>query len=407
MEVLKNIAVMFTPEWFAQPRTLCGLMSGTSLDGIDAAIVQFRQDNNHHQLQIAGTATTEFPDDVRHVLQELTTNTPVSIKEISTLHTGLSAVYAEAIEQLCAQTRVPISDLDGIGMHGQTVWHQPESVSFGERAIRSTLQLGSGSTLAQRVAIPVVSDFRAADMAQGGHAAPLAPMFDYQFFRSNQEHIIALNLGGIANITIIPASAPETSVIAFDTGPANLLIDAATKKFFGKRYDKGGQIAAAGRVLPRFMETLQQEPYIIQVPPKSTGREVFNTAYLDNALHGNYFDAQPAEDVVRTVTEFTSWSIAENIRRFAFQSGLLAPGIPTTIIASGGGVHNSIIIQRLREELPELTVTTSDERGIPSDGKEAIFFAYLAYRTFGGLHGNLPSVTGASKNVILGSLSFP
>lgn len=403
----------FSDQWFSAPRLMGGLMSGTSLDGIDAAVVEFYRNGDNHAMRLKSSIALDFPPAVAETLKAMTKATnidkaeSVSIIDVSTVHTGLSHLYAEAVRKACVQAGVAVNALEAVGMHGQTVWHQPTGVGFGETTVRSTLQLGSPSILANLLGVPVVGDFRAADMALGGQAAPLAPMFDYHFLRKADENVIALNLGGIANITIIPAGASEERVIAFDTGPSNLLIDASTLKFFGKRYDTGGSIGAAGRVLSRFMEALKDEPYITLPPPKSTGRELFNKEFLEKALEYTYFDAQPAEDVVRTVTEYTAWSVAENIRRFAVENNFIDNSLHTRIIAGGGGTNNPCLMDALRRELPDMTVETTDAYGIPADGKEAIFFGYLAYRTLGGLHGNLPSVTGASRKAILGSISIP
>lgn len=244
----------------------------------------------------------------------------------------------------------------------------------------------------------MVGDLRAADVALGGQGAPLAPMFDYVFLSQSDKYVVALNIGGISNITLLPPNATEDQVIAFDTGPGNILSDLAMKKFYGKRFDSNGNAARAGQLLPKLMMTLQAEPYIIAPPPKSTGRELFTPEYLDRALLYNYHEFQPAEDAVRTIAEFTGWSIAENIRRF---------GDPNChIVAAGGGTHNPVIIETLLRELPTATYTTTEALGIPADAKEAMFFGYYAYRTFAGLHSNMPSVTGASKRALLGSISL-
>jgi anhydro-N-acetylmuramic acid kinase len=380
-------------------------MTGTSIDGVDAAVVEFSADAAHgrHALRLLAHLTKAFPDGVAERLAALAGSQGISTADVSLANAGLAAIYAEAVREVCSQAGVNVEALDGVGTHGQTIWHQPQPAAFGLPGVRSTLQIGSPSALAQHLGVTVVGDFRTADVALGGQGAPLAPMFDYEFLRRDDENVVALNLGGIANITIMAARAQERDVIAFDTGPSNLLIDAATLKFFGKRYDAGGTIGLAGRTLPRLLEALKEEPYIIQSPPKSTGRELFNAEYLERALKFTYFDAQPAEDVVRTVTEFTAWSIAENIRRFAVDTKF-ANNLPTRIIASGGGIHNRCLMTALAEQVPAMTLTTTEEMGIPADAKEAMFFAYFAYRTLGGLHSNLPSVTGASKEAVLGAI---
>jgi anhydro-N-acetylmuramic acid kinase len=403
LNVAASRADWFSPRWFAVPRLFCGLMTGTSIDGVDAALVEFSADENRHHLRLLSHFTKPFPDGVENRLASLAQSKSTTTADVSLSNAGLAEIYADAVREACSRAGVAVQSLNGVGTHGQTIWHQPQPATFGGHAVRSTLQIGSPSALAQHLGVTVVGDFRTADVALGGQGAPLAPMFDYEFLRRKDENVVALNLGGIANITILAAGAAERDVIAFDTGPSNLLIDAATLKFFGKRYDAGGTIGLAGRVLPRFLDALKEEPYITQAPPKSTGRELFNAEYLERALQFTYFDAQPAEDVVRTATEFTAWSIAENIRRFALEVKF-TNSLPTRIIASGGGIHNLCLMRALQRELPDAMLSTTDEVGIPADAKEAMFFAYFAYRTLGGLHSNMPSVTGASKEAVLGSI---
>ncbi|MBK9248373.1 MAG: anhydro-N-acetylmuramic acid kinase [Ignavibacteria bacterium] len=320
----------------------------------------------------------------------------MSIADVSFLTSALTEFHASAVVDACTACSITPEQLDGIGFHGQTVWHAPKPTKKLYTKLGNTLQLTSGQTLAALLSTTVVSDFRSADVALGGQGAPLVPLFDSVFLRDSTRNVIALNIGGIANITLLPASKAEP-VIAFDTGPGNVLIDASTTMFFGKNYDKNGSIAAAGRPIRTMLEQLKDHKFISQKPPKSTGREVFNKSWLEKRIRTTFQPSIPSEDVVRTITEFTSWSIAENIRLFAD---------PTSkIIASGGGIHNKTLMQLLKNELPKASIITSDEIGINSDAKEALCFAFLAYRTLGGLTGNIPSVTGASREAILGSVS--
>lgn len=385
--------------WLARPRTVCGLMSGTSLDGIDAAIVQFSPHISVPPMcTLLSFCTIPLPDELLSIIMD-SIGGKTSAENISLTNAAFSTFLADAVRQACDKAGIAVEELDAIGSHGQTVWHQPVPQSIDGIAVASTLQIGSPSALAQHTGVPVVGDFRTADIALGGQGAPLVPLFDYHFLAQTQRDIIALNIGGIANITLLPAGVTSGHVRAFDTGPGNVLIDLATRKFFGKRYDTGGGIAREGIVLPRLLDTLKEEPFIRQAPPKSTGRELFTPAYLEQALKFNYMDTQPAEDPVRTVTEFTAWSIAENIRLFG-NSG-------SRIIASGGGIYNATLMEALRRELPHAEIMTSEQYGIPSDAKEAMCFAYLAYRTLGGLPGNMPSVTGARREALLGVIAYP
>lgn len=385
--------------WLAQPRTVCGLMSGTSLDGIDAAVVRFSPHiSAPPTCALLSFCTVPLPDELLSMIVD-SMEGKTNAENLSLVHAAFAAFLSDAVRHACDKANIEVERLDAIGSHGQTIWHQPVPQSIDGVAVASTLQIGSPSALAQHTGVPVVADFRAADIALGGQGAPLVPLFDYHFLAQTQRDIIALNIGGMANITLLPAGIASGHIRAFDTGPGNVLIDLATRKFFGKQYDTDGKIARDGIVLPRLLATLKEEPFITQAPPKSTGRELFTSAYLDQALKFNYMDTQPAEDPVRTVTEFTAWSIAENIRLFGNDS--------SRIVASGGGVHNATLMEALQRELPHAEIMTSEQYGIPSDAKEAMCFAYLAYRTLGGLSGNIPSVTGARREALLGVIAYP
>lgn len=391
--------MMSSENWLLRPRLVCGLMSGTSLDGVDAAVVRFSPSDGPVPVQeLLAFLTLPFPEDLLYLTTEIIAGREQA-ETISFVHAALAALFADAVTEACRTAGIAVTDLDAIGSHGQTVWHQPVPRTVDTYTVASTLQIGSPAALAQLTGIPVVGDFRTADVAAGGQGAPLVPLYDYHFLARPDRDVIALNIGGMANITLLPAGVTPQHIRAFDTGPGNILIDMTTRKFFGKRFDTNGSIARDGLVLPRLLDTLKKEPFVTQPPPKSTGRELFTPEYLDKALEYNYMSTQPAEDPVRTVTEFTAWSIAENIRLF---------GNPAArIVASGGGIHNPVLMQALARELPEAELTTSDNCGIPSDAKEAMCFAYLAWRTLAGLPGNLPSVTGASKEVTLGVVAWP
>lgn len=387
-------------EWLSQPRTICGLMSGTSLDGIDAAIVKFATcDDDSHTLELIAHATIDMPRELREVLQAIIRNDRASTADITHAHNILPHLFASTVRSTCDMAEIKVNDLDAIGSHGQTIWHAPQERTTGAYSCGATLQIGSVSALAHLLGVPTVGDFRTADVVLRGQGAPLVPIFDSEFLTGDNEGAIALNIGGIANITLLPPRGSRDNVLAFDTGPGNALIDLATQKYFHKLYDADGSFARAGIVVPALMETLRSEAFITQSPPKSTGRELFNREYLESALEFNFYDWQPTEDALRTITEFTAWSIAENIRRF---------GNPTApIIASGGGVRNATLMETLQRELPAATIRSSDAIGIPADAKEAMCFAYLAYRTLGGLVGNIPSVTGATRDAVLGVVARP
>ena len=386
---MKN-GCMSPEEWLSEKRILVGVMTGTSLDAIDVAIVEFSQEGeNQHNFNII--ATESFPyefalkQDILDIINQETT-----IRNVTRVHYELAKVYAKAIKEL--MTKNNIDSVDAIGIHGQTVWHEPGESSES----RITFQLGGISVLAQLLEATVVGNFREADTALGGHGAPLIPVFDYEFLGTESDNIIALNIGGISNVTLLPAGCSRDDIKAFDVGPGNVLIDYAMKVLYNRPYDESGNIAKKGAIIPELLELLKDNEFIYAEPPKSTGREMFGV-HLVHKILDKFAQQQLARDIIHTLSYFTAWCIVHNIKLF---------GNPESeIIVSGGGSHNEFILSKIKEELPSATLRISDEIGIPADTKEAISFAYLAYRTLGALPGNIPSVTGASRSAILGQVA--
>lgn len=382
-------------EWFSRPQIVAGVMTGTSLDGIDIAVAEFEQQDKRHVFRLLGTYFTPYSTYLHDKILNVTEKKrPVS--DIAELQVELAEVYAAAIHSACNITDNPISSIKSIGIHGQTVWHNPPG---SKKKTAATLQLANGSTLAQILQIPVVSDFRSADIAAGGQGAPLVPVFDAAFLRHDDYGVCTLNIGGIANITLLPARSSSAPVSAFDTGPGNMLIDTASILFFGKNFDDAGKFAQAGICIPGLLKICLEHDFLRKAPPKSTGREMFGRHFLDKLLSSIRLPATPGEDVIRTVTEFTAESIAINIRLFGNDI--------RQVIASGGGIHNPTLMNCLMQRLGDIELLTSDDFGIPADFKEAMCFAYLAYLTLGGQPGNIPSVTGAKQQCVLGSISIP
>jgi anhydro-N-acetylmuramic acid kinase len=348
---------------------VAGLISGTSVDGIDVAVVDIGEG-----VHVVTTATVPYPRGVREAILSVS-NAATHTSTIARLNFLLGELFAEAV----GKTGVPLDTIELIGSHGQTIFHEGEPVEFLGRNIASTMQIGEGAVIAERTGIDTVSDFRTGDMAAGGKGAPLAPFLDYQLFRNPELARVALNIGGIANITVIPAGAKAEDVIAFDTGPGNMIMDAVAPPF-----DRDGERARAGQVNAALLEQLLADPYYDRKPPKACGREQY----------GGEFVRETGIDIA-TATELTARTIALAIGRY-----------PDTreVIVSGGGAHNSYLMERLRA-LISARVTTSAEFGIGVDSKEAILFAVLAYQTVQGRAGNLPSATGARKPVILGKIS--
>jgi anhydro-N-acetylmuramic acid kinase len=353
-------------------------MSGTSLDGIDVAVV----DISGKRFRVVSHRTFPYPPDIRNRILAVS-NTETHTVGISRLNFLLPRLYAKAVKR----SGVPLESIHLIGCHGQTIFHER----------RSTLQIGDGSVLAELTGVPVVSDFRPRDMAAGGRGAPLVPFVDYRLYRHPKLGRIALNIGGIANITAIPPAAGPEQVTAFDTGPGNMVIDQLVAIFTkGKQtFDKDGRLAASARVDEILLNSLLNAPYFRQKPPKTAGREEYGREFIQTLRRTK----RPLPDLIATATAFTAATIAIGIQRFVRHP-------VHELIASGGGVRNRTLMAYLQAFLPRLRLRTSNEFGIDSDAKEAIAFAVMAYETWNRRPSNLPSATGARKPVILGKLSY-
>ncbi|MGQ9881455.1 MAG: anhydro-N-acetylmuramic acid kinase [Armatimonadota bacterium] len=378
-----------------------GLMSGTSMDGIDAALVRIVEADEALQVETLAFRTTAYPPDVQAELMR-TVRGETNVAEICHLNFLLGELFAESALSLMREANLAPNDLLCIASHGQTVWHQSEPIEWQGRAVRSTLQIGEPAVIAERTGVVTVGDFRVADVAAGGQGAPLVPYVDWLLFRQPEEGRILLNIGGIANLTALPANARPEEVIAFDTGPGNALINSAMEiASAGKyRYDPEGSFAQRHPVREKWLQELLQHPYFAQPPPKSTGRETFGEAMVRKLLRR--FKVSDAELLVPTLTELTARSIADSIRQFVL------PQMPIArLIASGGGVHNRTLMTRLRNLLPEIAVETSNRYGISPDAKEAVAFAVLGYQRLHGHPNNLPSATGARHSVVMGKVCLP
>jgi anhydro-N-acetylmuramic acid kinase len=383
-------------------RLALGLMSGTSTDGVDAALVELRGPAQQPRLRLLAFVSNPYPQAVRERLLHVATGEPTTAGAISQLNFLLGELFAEAALRACRRAGISPGRLAVIGSHGQTIYHQGARTLEAGRRVASTLQIAEPAVIAERTGVPVVADFRPADLAAGGQGAPLVPMVDYLLLRDDREGRVALNIGGIANITLIAADARPEEVFGFDTGPGNMVIDALVRHFTrGKKaYDAGGGLAARGRVIEPLLAELLRLPFFRQRPPKSAGREQFGAEYVRR--HFLRRRGAPPQDLLRTATELTARTIADALERFVF------PRVKVhRLIVSGGGAHNRLLVSRLGELLPNLSVDLSDKYGLPVDAKEAIAFAVLADRTLHGLPGNLPSVTGARRAVVLGKLVRP
>ncbi len=362
---------------------VAGLISGTSVDGIDVAIVDFR--GRHIETVAHGSAA--YPAALRNrILAASNANTHTA--EISRLNFEIGQRFADALLRVCRKKQIPIETIELIGSHGQTIYHESG---------KNTLQIGEGAVIAERTGINVVSDFRTADVAAGGAGAPLVPFLDYRVFRDGRRGRIALNLGGIANVTIIPPGAALNDVLAFDTGPANMVIDALVQRLSGGRqmYDRGGAIAAGGRIDRGLLARMMRDPYYRHKPPKSAGREQYGAAFIED-LAGTGL-ALP--DLIATATAFTASTVAMAVHSFAH-------GGAWDLVASGGGVHNATLMAQITSLLPDITISLTSDFGIDVDAKEAIAFALIAHETYHRRPGNVPSATGARDSVVLGKMSW-
>ncbi|MBN9663914.1 MAG: anhydro-N-acetylmuramic acid kinase [Acidobacteria bacterium] len=370
-----------------------GIMSGTSLDGIDVAIVRRAKAG----VEMLAFHSTPYPSDVRAALLNVS-NCDTHTREIARLNFLLPELYAAAFAQACKKGKIAPEDVEVIGCHGQTIYHEGTAVEYLGKKIACTLQIGDGNVLAARTGRTVVSDFRPADMAAGGKGAPLVPYVDYLLFHDDDLTRVALNIGGIANITWLPAGLGPEEVVAFDTGPGNMVVDQLVAHYTkGKlMFDRDGAIAAEGLVHPEIVAELLTDEYFSQRPPKTAGREQYGAEFV-KALIGRGLST---EDTVATATYFTAAAVAEGIARFA--EGEENP--PAEVIVSGGGVHNKTLMRFLRAELPESEVSRSEVHGIDADAKEAVAFAVLASETLKGRPSNLPSATGAKRAAVLGKV---
>jgi anhydro-N-acetylmuramic acid kinase len=370
-------------------------MSGTSLDGIDVAIVDIGRGN---AISTIAFRTTPYPSRVRKALLAIS-NAEAHTGDVSRLNFLLGELYARAVVDTCAKSRVPLQSVELIGCHGQTIFHQGAPAPFLGQEIACTFQIGEAAVLAERTGVPVVSDFRPRDIAAGGRGAPLVPYVDYLLYRNRRLGRVALNIGGIANITAIPAGGSPDKVIAFDTGPGNMVVDAlAAMHTNGRmRFDRGGRIAAAGRVNGAVLRDLLRDAYYRAKPPKTAGREQYGAEFVQRLLATGL----PLPDLIATATALTAAAVAEGLARFVMPRMKV-----DELIVSGGGAHNPRMLAYLAAFLPGVALSTSDAFGIDPDAKEAIAFAVLAFETWRRRPSNLPSATGARKPAILGKVTI-
>jgi len=386
-----------------KPMLVLGMMSGTSADGIDVALARISGAPPNLNAKLLGHTSVKFPPALRKEILHVAEQHPIAAGALSQLNFRLGELFSGAAVAACRKFKIPREKIALIGSHGQTVFHQGRPIPYFGSPTASTLQIGEPSVIASRTGITTVGDFRPADIALGGHGAPLVPYADYLLYRDAKLGRVSLNLGGIANITVLPRACTPQQVFAFDTGPANMLIDALVSHFTrGRRhFDDNARLASQGRSIPALLDDLLRDPYLKLAPPKSTGREYYGHSYLKKLFTlGRRHRAKPA-DLIRAATIFTALSVVDALNRFV---------IPKTkvhqLIVSGGGTHNPLILAQLSAALPGIEVLPSGRLGIPEDAKEAFAFALLGYETFHRRPANLPSATGARGPAILGKISY-
>lgn len=387
------------------PLTVAGVMSGTSGDGIDVALTRIEprtsKRGNTLSLQLIAHEAFPFPKALRAAVLAAQDAKAISTAELARLNWRLGIAYAEAVEATRDKHGI---EVDLIGCHGQTIYHQAQPERYCGQSFTCTWQIGEPALMATRLQIPVVSNFRPADMVAGGQGAPLVPLLDYVVFAHPRISRVLQNIGGIGNLTAIPAGAGADQVAAFDTGPGNMVIDALMQQLYSKPYDRDGLTAKRGKVLPEVLRSVLQHPFFRKAPPKSAGREQFGSAFADDLLARCRKAGGSSQDAIATATALTAESIAQSYAKFVQPN---MGSSPVEYILSGGGAQNIALIHMLRERLEPLgcTLFQSDEAGMPAQAKEAAAFALLAYCTYYGLPGNLPSATGAAVPVVLGSIS--
>lgn len=365
-------------------------MTGTSADGIDICLANIQ----HSKIDLIASTSVDLPSSLKSEIKALCFPGTNEIFRAQSLGIKLSLLTAQHINQLLATKLIPATSVSAIGFHGQTIRHHPEA----EYAFST--QVGCASTLAHHTKIKTITNFRMADIAAGGQGAPLVPAFHQSAFYSQSENRLIINIGGIANITYIPA-APNKTISGFDTGPGNTLLDEWIFTQQQNDFDRSGNWAKTGNTIPELLNTMMMDNYIIKAAPKSTGKEYFNLSWLNQYLE-NFPNSKP-EDIQRTLVDFTSNSIYESIRNILKDQN----EYPTSIYLCGGGINNTLLVETLKSQLPELKISSTSELGIHPQLVEASAFAWLASRTLSGLPGNLKAVTGAHQDKILGGIYLP
>lgn len=385
---------------------VAGVMSGTSADGVDVALCRISPVSGATpRIKLLGHAGFAYPKAVRSAVLAAMDAKAISVAELSRLNWRLGELYTDAVAKAEVKFGVKAAL---VGCHGQTLYHQSTAAKYLGAPVRCTWQAGEASVIAERLRVPVVSDFRPADLAAGGQGAPLVPMLDYVMFRSAKVSRVLQNLGGIGNLTAIPAGAEVNNLLAFDTGPGNMVIDACMSRLFDKPFDRGGSVARRGRVISSVVKMILGERYFSALPPKSCGREEFGEAFVTRLIAQCRKAGASNADIIATATALTAESVMDAYRQFVqTQFAQHAPTSKVEFIVAGGGAKNAPLMRMLRDGLEPLGVKMRlmEDLGISAQAKEAVAFALLAWLTWFELPGNVPAATGASRGVVLGKVT--
>jgi anhydro-N-acetylmuramic acid kinase len=386
----------------AKTMTVAGIMSGTSADGIDVAVVRISPGKLPPKLKLLAHEGFAFPARLRQSVLAAMNAPSISTAELARLNWRLGIAYAEAVQATLKRHKIK---LDLIGCHGQTIYHQSKPETYAGKKFACTWQIGEAAVIAEALGVPVASNFRPADMAAGGHGAPLVPLLDYVLFADTKRGRVLQNIGGIANLTAIPSGAKADGAIAFDTGPGNMVIDALVQELFGKAFDRNGAIAARGKVLKQVLDRELRNPYYRLKPPRTAGREQFGQAYAADFLKKCRAASGKPEDAITTATALTAESIARSYTQFARPR---MKGSAVDYIVSGGGARNTTLMAMLAARLEPMGchLAASEQFGLPAEAKEAAAFALLAWQTWHRLPGNVPAATGAKRAVVLGQVTY-
>lgn len=373
-----------------------GLMSGTSLDGVDAVLCEITDSSLSTNIKTISFLTYPIAEAIKDKIRLCCAN-EAHVADVCSLNFELGELFAKAAIAVCEKANIKSEELGFIASHGQTIYHQPRN---DDKFVASTLQIGETAMIAQRCGCPVIGNFRVKDMAAGGEGAPLVPFSEFILYREEDYSVALQNIGGIGNVTVLPKRCGIEDVTAFDTGPGNMIIDEAMRQLYQKPYDDGGRIGAQGKLIEAMCEELKAHPYLDMTPPKSTGREMFGEDFTKHLLAT--YKQERKEDIIATTTWFTAYSIANSYQRF-----VLPKHEVKEVILAGGGAHNKTLQTMLQEMLPQVRVCTQEDKGFSSDAKEAIAFVILGNETMHHQFSNVPNATGATEKVILGNITYP